>query len=112
MSLITMMSHCVEVSQIVTLLDANAKCARTKYQIHAIVQQPVSILEAVMSANVTMGIRVMVRRAMTSTNVHFFCTIVQNIQVVSMRNLYSNVTVAKVTKNKMVCVSILTSAVA
>ena len=29
------LDHCVEVSQIVTLLDANAKCARTKYQIHA-----------------------------------------------------------------------------
>ena len=65
-----------------------------------------------MTANVTMGTRVMVQRATTSTNVHFFFTIVQNIQVVSMTSHSLSVTVAKVTKNKVIFVLILTNAVA
>lgn len=65
-----------------------------------------------MTANVTMGTRVMVQRATTSTNVHFFYTIVQNIQVVSMKSHSLSVTVARVTQNKVIFVLILTSAVA
>lgn len=90
----------------------NLSMLESHHQTLAIVQQLASILEAVMTANVTMVTRVMVQRATTSTNVHFFYTIVQNIQVVSMRSHSLSVTVAKVTKNKMIFVLILTSAVA
>lgn len=63
-----------------------------------------------MSANVKMDTRVMVHRAMTLTNVHYFCTIVPNIRVVSMKNHYFGVIAVKVTRNKTDYVSILTSA--
>ena len=63
-----------------------------------------------MSANVKMDTLVMVRRAMTLTNVHYFCTIAPNIRVASMRNHYFGVIVVKVTRNKTNFVSTLTSA--
>ena len=90
----------------------NSSMLESHHQILVIVQQPVLILAAVMIANVTMGTRVMGQRAMTLTSVHFFCTIVQNIPIVSMRNHSLDVIVAQVTINKVIFVSILTNAVA
>jgi len=90
----------------------NLSMLESRHQILAIVQQPVLILAAVMTANVTMGTRVMVQRVMTLTSVHFFCTIVQNIPVASMRNHSLDVIVEQVTINKLIFVSILTNAVA